>query len=118
MLSIEYRTTPRHLILQRCFAWLPESQEGEGLRCIAYNISATGLALALPFAPPQGAILEIKAWELPAAPSLQVRVMHVKPVTALWQCGCELIAPLSEKDLQAWLMGAKDWMPKDHSASR
>ncbi len=112
LLSIEYRTTPRHRILQRCFASLPESQQGEELRCIAFNISATGIALALPFAPKQGTILVLKPWELPAAPPLLVRVMYAIPVTSLWHCGCESIAPLSEKDLQAWLMGPRDWVPE------
>jgi hypothetical protein len=109
-LSIEYRSDTRELILQRCFVWLPGSPSSEALRCIAYNISLGGIAVVMPIRPESGTLLAIKAWDLPDAPSLQARVVHTKGLDYLWCCGCELITPLPEKDLQAWLKGPRDWV--------
>ena len=108
---IDYRAASRYLILQRCFVWLPGTQAGEGQRCIAYNISTSGVALAVPLPFASGTILEIKPWELPDAPALRARVVHAKALAFLWCCGCELIPPLSEQDLQAWLKGPRNWVP-------
>ena len=107
---IEYRTGSRHLILQRCFVWLPGTSGSEGLRCIAYNLSTSGIALAVPLPLIRGTILNIRPWELPDAPPLEARVVHAKAVAFLWCCGCELTTPLAEKDLQAWLMGPHNWV--------
>jgi hypothetical protein len=115
---VEYRTAPRHRILQRCFVLTPEAQGAEGFRSIAHNISVAGIGLALPLPLKEGIILEIKPWGLPAAPPLRARVVHVKPVAFLWFCGCELITRLSEKELQAWRMGPRNWLPEEQPDPR
>jgi hypothetical protein len=115
--SIEYRGAARHLILQRCFVWVPGGQGGEGLRCIAYNLSTSGIALAVPLPLQKGTILEVKPWELPDAPPVRARVVHAKVLEFLWCCGCELLTPLSETGLQAWLKGPRNWVQDSVSDS-
>src|SRR5262249_34929752 len=81
--SAERRAAPRHPLLQRCFVWPPGAQ-GEGWRCVAYNISATGIGLTLPLPLLPGTVLRVEPWELPAARILRARVVHVRAVECLW----------------------------------
>jgi hypothetical protein len=107
----ERRAFPRYLILQRCFVRLsPCAQDvprPEGWRCIAYNVSATGIGITLPLPVPLGSLLEIEAWQLPGARPLTARVVRTAPVEYLWFCGCELSQPLSEAELRIWIMGTR-----------
>jgi hypothetical protein len=114
--SIEQRAFPRYPILQRCYVAPAGAQGPASWPCIAYNISATGIGITLPTALLSGTVVEVRAWGLPAAPPLLVRVVHVKPVAFLWYCGGEFLNPLDEKDLQAWLAGPLDWVPEDQSS--
>ena len=45
---VEYRTVERHRITQRCFARPPGAGDSGGWKAIAYDISETGLGVALP----------------------------------------------------------------------
>jgi hypothetical protein len=111
--GIERRGAPRFAILQRCLVKPPQAQGPEDWRCIAYNISSTGLGLTLPLPLATGTILDIEPWALPKAPRVQARVVRCKPVDFLWFCGCELLRRLSEAELQAWLAGSTDWLDRD-----
>ncbi len=107
------RRSPRHPILQRCFARpvrlsrpRPGDDRPEGWRCIAYDVSASGIGVALPFCPPAGTVLEIEPWELPGVGPLAVRVVHARPLEHLWLCGCECEVPMTPGELRGWLAGA------------
>jgi hypothetical protein len=107
---VEYRNTPRFPILQRCLVQVQGASGGGSWRCIAFNVSVTGIGLTLPCSLQAGTVLEIKAWELPAAPVLKAKVVHSKLVEFTWFCGCELIGRLSDTELQAWMSGPLDWL--------
>ena len=107
---IEFRTAARYSLLQRCLVWPQGPRQAEPWRCIAYNISAGGIAITLPMPCQLGTILQIQAWELPGTRLLQARLVRTSPVEFLWFCGCELIDPLSSQELQQWCNGAKDWL--------
>jgi len=115
--AVEQRAAPRFPLVQRCFVRPPGAIGAEGWRCIAYNISLTGIGITLPAPLQTGTILDIKAWGLPAAPSLQARVVHLHLIDFLWFCGCELVSRLEPDQLQAWLMGPRDWVPKEQPAA-
>lgn len=110
---IEQRSAPRFSLLQRCLVLPPGSKGTEGWRCIAYNISLTGIGITLPAPLQTGTILEVVAWGLPAAPVLKARVVHARFTDFLWFCGCELVTSLEPEQLQAWLMGPHDWVPQE-----
>jgi len=105
----ERRTSARYSILQRCIVRLGKRWDDPrvpgGWRCIAYNISATGIGLTLPLPLQPGSVMEIEAWGLPAARLLRVCVVRTTPVEFAWFCGCKLLEPLTEEELKAWLMG-------------
>src|SRR5262249_14488504 len=109
--GVERRVFPRHPILQRCLVWPPGASGTEGWRCIAHNISTTGIGIGLPCPLQPGTVLRCEAWGLPGAPPLQARVVFAKRLGFLWLGGCELLRPLSPAELQAWLLGGLDWLP-------
>ncbi len=114
--QVDHRTGPRHRLLQRCFVrcW----GRAETWRCIAYNISVTGIGITLPVPMPEGTVLEIEAWELPRARKLRVRVVQSKQVDFLWFCGCELTSRLSEAEVRTWQMGPRDWLKSTESTKK
>jgi hypothetical protein len=100
----------RYPILQRCFAYPDGSSAVLAWQVIAYNVSATGIGMVLPCPVERGAVLEVDAWKLRRAPRLRVRVVHARLSHLHWFCGCELLTPLSEEELAAWLAGPTDWV--------
>jgi hypothetical protein len=106
------RGVPRFPILQRCFAYPHGSDPALAWHVIAYNVSATGVGITLPCPVELGTVLEVEAWKLPRAPRLRARVVHVRLSNLHWFCGCQLLAPLAEDELSAWLAGPIDWMSK------
>jgi len=102
------RTTPRFPILQRCFVYPAHASALQAWKCIAYNVSVAGIAVTLPIQLPVGTVLKIQAWNLKGARSLQVRIIHTKPVEHVWFTGCELLERLSGPELQAWRSGPVD----------
>jgi hypothetical protein len=107
---VELRTAARYPIMQRCFARAAKPSSPQAWQGIAYNISATGIGVALPIDLPKGTVLTIQAYSLAGACPLLVRVVHAKPVQDRWFVGCELSKRLSESDLQIWRSGPLDWL--------
>jgi PilZ domain len=105
---VERRIAQRYPILQRCFVWPGSRGMGPeappGWRCIAYNISETGIALALPLPIQPGRVLEIEPWNLPSGQALRVQVVRTKTVQFLWFCGCEWVEPPNNEVFRAWLV--------------
>jgi hypothetical protein len=107
---VEMRVAPRYPILQRCFAHPAHLSTSEAWRCIAYNISATGIGIALPERLLEGTLLTVHAWDLPGSRTLQARIIHSRPVESLWFTGCEWTRILSEGELEIWCSGPVDWV--------
>jgi hypothetical protein len=105
--TAERRKAPRRQVLQRCFVRLPGTA-GDGWRCIAYDISAAGIGLAVPLPLKEGTTLEVEPWGLRGARPLRARVVHSRPLGFLWLCGCELTERLAGEDLQAWVPEVPD----------
>ena len=118
----ERRRSPRSRIVLRCLARPAGRQppahpadRPEGWRCIAYDVSATGVGVALPFRPAVGTELEVEPWNVPGAGPVLARVVHAHPLEHLWLCGCELAAPLSNPELRAWVAtGEVPWPAARH----
>jgi hypothetical protein len=108
--DIEMRTSRRHSILQRCFVHPVNAPAPQPWQCIAYSISATGIAMALPIALPEGTVLSVQAWGLPDACPLRVQVVHTRQVHDFWFTGCESPRRLTEAELLVWRSGPIDWM--------
>jgi hypothetical protein len=98
--------------LQRCLVKPSQAHGPDDWRCIAYNISATGLGLTLPLPLEPGTILDIEAWGLADAPPLRARIVRTTPVAFVWFCGCELLDRLSDAELHAWQKGPTDWLER------
>jgi hypothetical protein len=114
----ELRRGTRFSILQRCLV-RPTSlsvTDGalapEGWQCMAYNISATGIGIALPLILCEGTELSIQRWDLPGLAALTARIVHTKPVDFLWFAGCALSKRLSDAELEIWKSGSASWMDK------
>jgi hypothetical protein len=108
---VERRAAARYRLLQRCFVHPAGAAEGaQAWRCIAYNLSATGVGVALPVRLPPGTVLTIQAFSLPRARPLAARIVRVTPVEHAWFAGCELLGRLSDCDLQIWCSGPLDWL--------
>ena len=107
--AAERRLARRHRVLQRCLVRPQGAVGAQDWRCIAYNISTTGIGITLPYPAVPGTVVEIEAWGLPAALPLRARVLHSKPVGFLWFCGCELVSRLREHEVQDWRAGPTDW---------
>ena len=108
----------------RLYGWFADAQVrvqgapgSDSWRCIAFNISTTGVGLTLPCPVRPGTVVDVHAWELPDACRLTARVVHVKQVEFLWFGGCELVRPLTEGELQAWMAGPIDWLPEAEPAA-
>ena len=101
---VERRSAPRYRLARSCLVCPQGSDVGaQGWRCVAYDVSTTGIGLTLPLPPRLGTLLRVEAWALPALRPLRMRVTHVRPVAFLWFCGCALEDPLREGELRTWL---------------
>ena len=101
----ERRRAPRRLILQRCYVRLAGVAGPGGWRGIAYNVSASGIGVALPQPLWPGVSVVVEPCGLAGGRLLRARVAHVRPLEWAWLCGCALAEPLSDRDLRAWLTG-------------
>ena len=113
VLQIEMRAAPRYPIMQRCSVHPAKVSASKAWRCIAYNISLTGIGVVLPVKLPEGTVLTIVAKNLPQAGSLQARIVQTRPVENSWYAGCELLKRLSDSDLQVWRNGPLDWLEEN-----
>jgi len=69
-----------------------------------YNISSTGVGLALPFPALMGTVLQIEPRGRCQGPmQLRARVVRCALQKYVWFHGCEFVAPLGDEELQRWL---------------
>jgi hypothetical protein len=97
------RGAPRHPILQRCLVLDAGAVGDDAWRCIAYDLSLTGIGITLPAPVREGALLTIEPFQLAGAGPLRARVVHCRLVEWAWFCGCQFDTPLTEEMLQTWL---------------
>jgi hypothetical protein len=108
--NVDMRTATRQQMLQRCFVHSAKAGGPQAWRCIAYNISATGIGLALPVQLNEGTVLTIRAWELPRAGDLQACVVRATLIESYWFTGCEFVRRLKDSEVRVWSSGALDWV--------
>ena len=106
--TLERRRQIRYQMLQRCFVRRDGTASTDGWRCIAYNLSRTGVGVTLPCPLAVGTIIGITPWNLPRAKSLLVRVVRLTQADFVWFAGCELAEPLADDELATWLAGPLD----------
>jgi hypothetical protein len=95
---------------------LPAQQSvPEAWRCIAYNVSATGVGITLPFELDEGTLLTIQPWDLPGSRPLQARIVQSRQVETAWFTGCEWLQFLSEDEVEIWCSAPRDWLD-EHQA--
>jgi len=104
--AVEFRRCPRYRVLQRCFIRPPDVAVADAWRGIVFSLSATGAGVTLPLAVERGAEVEIEPWNLPGAPPLKARVIHISRLEFVWLVGCELTRRLTDDELAAWLATA------------
>ncbi len=110
IITLEMRAAPRYRILQRCFVHPDKAPAREAWQCIAYNISAAGIGVALPVQLQEKTVLSIQALGLPGACPLQVQIVRTQPIEFLWFTGCKFLNRLSDADLTVWCSGPLDWL--------
>jgi hypothetical protein len=101
--EMDRRSAQRVRILQRCLVRPADARGSVSWKGIAYDLSARGIGLALPYPLSIGTPLLIEPVGLSAARPLAARVIRFHPVSYLWFCGCELDESLHGDALQAWL---------------
>jgi hypothetical protein len=72
-------------------------------KSIAYDISLSGIGVALPYPLAVGTILMVEASGLRSTTALQARMVRHKSVSHLWFCGCEFSVPMTSAELLPWL---------------
>jgi hypothetical protein len=107
----ERRMAHRHRILQRCFVRPAGSSPDTSWKSIAYDISLTGIGVALPYPLAVGTILMVEASGLRSATALQARMVRHKAVSHLWFCGCEFSVPMTSEELRHWLAAKSADLP-------
>jgi hypothetical protein len=101
--TIERRSAPRYRCCAECTV-RPENATGIGLwHGIVYNISTTGIGMALPCPVNPGTVLVIEPWRWGQDRRLRARVVRSVPVSFLFFHGCEFLEPLTEAELGALL---------------
>jgi hypothetical protein len=99
----ERRSVPRFPCLRECLV-RPENASGAGdWHAIAYNVSATGIGVGLPYQVDPGTILVIQPWCRSNLHVVRARVVRSQLINFLWFHGCELTEPLGSEELQKWL---------------
>ncbi len=101
----ERRTAKRFSVVQRCLVRPAKSVEArvDDWRGIAFNVSATGIGLALDIPLRLGTKIIIEAWNRKNARSITARVVRASPVEFMWFLGCEIETPLTGYELEQWI---------------
>jgi hypothetical protein len=95
----ERRSARRYRCCAECTV-RPENAAGVGQwKGIVYNISTTGMGMALPCPVSEGTVLVVEPWRWGQGRRLRARVVRSALVSFLFFHGCEFVEPLSEDEL-------------------
>jgi hypothetical protein len=98
------RRAPRHRCLSECLVRLEGAGEPLDWPGMVYNISATGIGLALPFPALPGLVLVIEPRRRRSAGlRVRARVVRAGLQQYVWFHGCEFVTRLSPEELACWL---------------
>jgi hypothetical protein len=101
--AVEFRGATRYRVLQRCIIRPPGVAAADGWRGIVFSMSKSGAGITLPTPISRGTELEIEPWNLPGAPVLKARLVHLTRLESVWLAGCEFSCQLTDDELAAWL---------------
>jgi hypothetical protein len=110
--DLERRGAQRYRIILRCHVRPDGAAGSASWKAIAYDLSVSGIGVALPYPLAVYSELIIAPFGIPGASEVRARVMRVSPVSYLWFCGCELAKPLSDEVLQRWRAVSRDSQAK------
>jgi hypothetical protein len=99
----ESRSATRYRVLQRCLVRPPGVRAPDGWLGDVYSLSHSGIGVTLPLAVADGTEMEVVAPDVPGAPVLTARVVHITRLESVWLTGCELSRRLSDDELAAWM---------------
>jgi hypothetical protein len=99
----ERREAVRHRCLRECTVHLEGTSPPVDWTGLVYNISASGIGLALPFPALPGSVLLVRPWGMGRGPSASVRVVRSKLQAFVWFHGCRFDSPLGADELRRWL---------------
>jgi hypothetical protein len=100
----ERRQARRYRCLSECLVRLEGAAEPLDWPGMVYNISATGIGLALPFPALPGLLLVIEPRRRRSAGlRLRAQVVRCGLQEYVWFHGCEFVTPLGAEELGRWL---------------
>jgi hypothetical protein len=100
----ERRAAPRFRCLSECLVRLEGAPEPLDWPGMVYNISATGVGMALPFPAMVGSMLTLEPRRRRGSGMrLRARVVRCGLQEYVWFHGCEFTERLSEAELRRWL---------------
>ena len=106
-LAAERRRAPRYRCLRECLVRLEGASEPLDWPAMVYNLSVTGIGLALPFPALPGMVLLIEPRG--RAASLRARVVRSRLLEYVWFHGCEFVERLGKDELRHWLAFPRGW---------
>jgi hypothetical protein len=89
--------------MRECLVWPDGGSQVGAWTGMAYNISASGIGVALPYPLSAGTALVLVPWSRQRVREVRARVVRSARESFLWFHGCEFIAPLTDDELQSWL---------------
>ncbi|SRR5579884_2420394 len=104
----ERRAAPRYRCLSECLVRVEGAAEPLDWPGMVYNISATGIGLALPFPALRGMVLAIELRRRAARMRLRARVVRSGLRQYVWFHGCQFTERLSEEQLRRWLAPSRE----------
>jgi hypothetical protein len=93
----------RYACLTECLVRIDGAALGGDWPGMAFNISRSGIALALPFPVPVGAVLTIDRRSSRGAPPRRAQVVRSRLERCVWFHGCSFAEPLTEHELHTWV---------------
>jgi hypothetical protein len=102
--AAERRAARRYPCLSECLVRVEDMGEPLDWPGMIYNISSTGLGLALPFPALVGTVVQVELRGRCKEPMrLRAQVVRCGLEKYVWFHGCELVAALGVEELQRWL---------------
>jgi hypothetical protein len=108
----ERRAARRYRCLSECLVRLDDAPEPLDWPGMVYNISATGVGMALPFPAPVGAVLTLEPRRR-GGPRARARIARCALQEFVWFHGCEFVERLSDEDLRRWLRELRAEVPRE-----